>query len=89
MEDGDMKMRCQWSQIIWKSLIWVEQGYREDDVIYEHLYELSDGKINMLDSSEALLNTTDLLRTNKRIEAQWKTQQRHRQLSCHCIIRTG
>jgi hypothetical protein len=26
----------------------------KDDVIYEHLYELSDGKINMLESSELL-----------------------------------
>ncbi|WP_281228244.1 DUF4290 domain-containing protein [Flavobacterium aquiphilum] len=39
----------------------------KDDVIFEHLYELSDGKLNLLQSSEELLNTTDLLRTNKRI----------------------
>ncbi|HEX8270717.1 MAG TPA: DUF4290 domain-containing protein [Flavobacterium sp.] len=39
----------------------------KDDVIFEHLYELSDGKINMLQSSEELLNTTDLMRTNKRV----------------------
>jgi hypothetical protein len=39
----------------------------KDDVIFEHLYELSDGKLNMLQSTEELLNTTDLLRTNKRI----------------------
>jgi hypothetical protein len=39
----------------------------KDDVIFEHLYELSDGKVNMLQSTEELLNTTDLLRTNKRI----------------------
>ena len=38
-----------------------------DDVIFEHLYELSDGKLNLIQSSEELLNTTDLLRTNKRI----------------------
>lgn len=38
----------------------------KDDVIFEHLYELSDGKINMLQSSEELLNSTDLMRTNKR-----------------------
>ncbi len=38
----------------------------KDDVIFEHLYELSDGKINMLQSTEELLNTTDLMRTNKR-----------------------
>ena len=39
----------------------------KDDVIFEHLYELSDGRLNMLQSTEELLNTTDLLRTNKRI----------------------
>jgi Domain of unknown function (DUF4290) len=38
-----------------------------DDVIFEHLYELSDGKINLIQSSEELLNTNDLMRTNKRI----------------------
>ena len=39
----------------------------KDDVIFEHLYELSDGKLNMLQSTEELLTTTDLLRTNKRV----------------------
>ena len=39
----------------------------KDDVIFEHLYELSDGKLNLLQSTEELLNTTDLLRTNKRV----------------------
>ncbi|KDN54285.1 DUF4290 domain-containing protein [Flavobacterium seoulense] len=39
----------------------------KDDVIFEHLYELSDGKLNLLQSTEELINTTDLLRTNKRM----------------------
>lgn len=39
----------------------------KDDVIFEHLYELSGGKLNLIQSSEELINTTDLLRTNKRI----------------------
>jgi hypothetical protein len=38
----------------------------KDDVIFEHLYELSDGKINLIESSEELINTSDLLRTNQR-----------------------
>lgn len=38
----------------------------KDDVIFEHLYELSEGKINLLESSEELINTSDLLRTNQR-----------------------
>ncbi len=39
----------------------------KDDVIFEHLFELSDGKINLTQSSEELLNTNDLMRTNKRV----------------------
>jgi hypothetical protein len=39
----------------------------KDDVIFEHLYELSDGKLNLTQSTQELLNTTDLLRTNKRM----------------------
>jgi Domain of unknown function (DUF4290) len=38
-----------------------------DEVIFEHLYELSGGKLNLLTSSESLLKTDDLMRTNKRI----------------------
>jgi len=38
-----------------------------DVVIFEHLFELSNGKIDMLHSSEELLNTTDLMRTNKKV----------------------
>ena len=38
-----------------------------DEVIFEHLFELSGGKINLQLSSEELLNTTDLMRTNKKI----------------------
>jgi hypothetical protein len=38
----------------------------KDDVIFEHLFELSNGKIDMRQSEEELINTTDLLRTNKR-----------------------
>jgi hypothetical protein len=38
-----------------------------DAVIFEHLYELSDGKLNLLSSNEELLNTNDLMRTNKKM----------------------
>jgi hypothetical protein len=37
-----------------------------DTVIFEHLYELSQGKLNLLQSTEELLTTTDLMRTNKK-----------------------
>lgn len=38
-----------------------------DQVIFEHLYEMSGGRINLLQSSEELVNTTDLMRTNKKL----------------------
>ncbi|MCF6133006.1 DUF4290 domain-containing protein [Flavobacterium wongokense] len=38
-----------------------------DAVIFEHLYELSDGKLNLLQSTEELLTTNDLMRTNKKM----------------------
>lgn len=38
-----------------------------DTVIFEHLYELSGGKLNLLQSSEELLTTNDLMRTNKKM----------------------
>jgi hypothetical protein len=37
-----------------------------DAVIFEHLYELSGGKLNLQQSSEELLTTNDLMRTNKK-----------------------
>lgn len=38
-----------------------------DVVIFEHLYELSDGTLNLLHSTEELLTTNDLMRTNKKM----------------------
>jgi hypothetical protein len=38
-----------------------------DAVIFEHLYELSGGKLNLTSSTEELSNTHDLMRTNKRV----------------------
>ena len=38
-----------------------------DEVIFEHLYELSDGKLDLITSTESLLRTDDLMRTNKRV----------------------
>jgi hypothetical protein len=46
-----------------------------DAVIFEHLYELSDGKINLTQSTEELVNTTDLMRTNKKTSNKMMTGQ--------------
>ena len=39
----------------------------EDWVIFDHLFELSDGKLNLKDSHEALLNANELNKTNKKV----------------------
>jgi len=46
----------------------------EDDVIFKHLFELSDGKINMKDSKEELSNTHDLLKNKKRHSKNFKSK---------------
>ena len=38
-----------------------------DQVIFEHLFELSKGKINLLQSTEELINSNELMRTNKKV----------------------
>lgn len=38
----------------------------EDDVIFNHLYELSEGKLNLKDSNEGLANADALLKQSKR-----------------------
>lgn len=39
----------------------------KDDVIFEHLYELSGGRINLQATEEELSNTSDLMRVNKKV----------------------
>lgn len=46
-------------------LSWNKDTVR-DDVIFEHLLEISGGKINLTASKEVLLETDELMRTNKR-----------------------
>jgi len=68
-EDGEMKnalVKVIANHMKKSYLSWNKDTVK-DDVIFEHLYELSDGVINLTQSSEELLNTTDLMRTNKRV----------------------
>ena len=68
-DDGDMKnaMVKVIANHMKKSYLSWNKDTVKDDVIFEHLYELSDGKLNMIQSAEELISTSDLLRTNKRI----------------------
>ena len=50
-----------------------------DAVIFEHLYELSGGKLNLTTSTEELSNTQDLIRTNKRMSNKMQTNNNGKQ----------
>jgi hypothetical protein len=68
-EDGDMKnalVKVIANHMKKSYLSWNKDTVK-DDVIFEHLFELSDGKLNLTEGTEELISTTDLLRTNKRI----------------------
>jgi len=77
-EDGDLKnalVKVIANHMKKSYLSWNKDTVK-DDVIFEHLLELSDGKINMTGSTEELVNTTDLMRTNKRMSNKITTNQK-------------
>ena len=45
----------------------------EDDVIFQHLYELSEGKINLKGSDEDLTDAARLMKSNKKYASQSST----------------
>ncbi len=50
----------------------------EDEVIFNHLYELSNGKINLLKSNEELSNSHNLMKVNKKMsnKSQFNTSNK-------------
>jgi len=68
-EEGDLKnalIKVIANHMKKSYLSWNKDTVR-DDVIFEHLLDISGGKINLTAGSEALLTTDDLLKTNKRV----------------------
>ncbi|MCL9806148.1 DUF4290 domain-containing protein [Flavobacterium amniphilum] len=68
-EDGEMKqalVRVIANHMKKSYLSWNKDTVT-DAVIFEHLYELSGGKLNLMSTTEELSNTQDLMRTNKRM----------------------
>jgi len=51
----------------------------EDEVIFQHLYELSDGKINLMISNEELSNSQSLIKVNRKVsnKAQFNNQNKN------------
>ena len=74
-EDGDLKSAlCNViATHMKKSYLSWNKDTVTDAVIFEHLLELSNGKINMTQSTEELLNSNDLMRTNKRMSNKIQT----------------
>ena len=67
-EDGDLKEALVFTiaNHMKKCFLNWKKDTVEDDVIFNHLYELSEGKINLKDSTEDLSNSSSLLKTKKR-----------------------
>lgn len=67
-EDGDMKdgLVLTIANHMKKCFLNWNKDTVEDDVIFQHLYELSDGKINLKDSNEGLSDAQNLLKVKKR-----------------------
>lgn len=53
----------------------------EDDVIFTHLYELSDGKINLRNADEDLTDATSLLRNKKKYGSNTNSKKSHHKKS--------
>lgn len=68
-DDGDMKNALVMviANHMKKSYLSWNKDTVKDDVIFEHLLELSAGRLNLLSTREELSNSTDLMRVNKKM----------------------
>ncbi|XLS30497.1 DUF4290 domain-containing protein [Flavobacteriaceae bacterium M23B6Z8] len=64
-EEGDMKQALKYTiaNHMKKSFLNWNKDTVDDDVIFKHLYELSDGRINLAKWDEDLANSSELLRS--------------------------
>jgi len=67
-DDGDLKnaLIMVIANHMKKSYLSWNKDTVKDEVIFEHLYELSGGTMNLLKTDEELSNSTDLMRVNKK-----------------------
>ena len=49
----------------------------EDAVIFNHLFELSNGKLNLKDSEEELTDSTSLMRTKSKYGSKSNTNKKN------------
>ncbi len=79
-EDGDKKdgLVITIANHMKKSFLNWNKDTVENQVIFNHLFELSDGKINLKNSEEDLTQATDLIKTKKRFVKKTHKQGRGR-----------
>lgn len=67
-EDGDLKEALVWTiaNHMKKCFLTWNKDTVEDDVIFDHLFELSEGEINLKNSVEDLSDSSSLMRSKKR-----------------------
>ena len=82
-EDGEMKEALTYTiaNHMKKCFLNWNKDTVEDDVIFKHLYELSDGKINLLESDEDLTDVTVLLRNKKKYGSNTNAKKSHHKKS--------
>lgn len=84
-EDGEMKSALikVIANHMKKSYLSWNKDTVEDTVIFDHLFELSDGKINLHQSEEELSNTSDLMRINKKVSNKFVHTNKNQQQQQH------
>jgi len=77
-EQGEMKEALQYTiaNHMKKSFLNWNKDTVEDSVIFGHLFELSDGKIDLRGSKEDLSDSTSLLKTQRKFTAHKKPQKK-------------
>ncbi len=78
-EDGEMKEALKFTiaNHMKKCFLNWNKDTVEDIVIFNHLYELSDGKINLKDSEEVLSDSMSLMRSKRKTSNTKKPYKKH------------
>ena len=82
-EDGDLKEALTYTiaNHMKKCFLNWNKDTVEDAVIFDHLFELSDGKLNLKDSEENLSDATSLLRTKGKYSSNTSKKPHHKKNS--------
>ena len=84
-EDGDLKKALTYTiaNHMKKCFLNWNKDTVEDAVIFDHLFELSGGKLNLKDSKEDLSDSTSLLRTKGKYSSNTSKKPHHKKNSAN------